>query len=200
MHFLRNNSIALSALFVALGGTSYAAIALPKNSVGTAQLKKNAVTTAKVKNGSLVKADFKAGQLPAGAQGIQGPKGDKGDPGAPGTNGVNGVNGKDGVDGTDGANAATNVVYRVASQALAAQTGSATATCQEGERLIGGGGGFVQAFNETIDASADHIVSYNGPSDGTNASDASPSGWTVAARNNSAVAARVYSYASCVSP
>ena len=78
MHFLRNNSIAIIALFVALGGTSYAAIALPKNSVGTAQLKKNAVTTAKVKNGSLVKADFKAGQLPAGAQGIQGPKGDAG--------------------------------------------------------------------------------------------------------------------------
>ena len=96
MDFLRSNLIAVLALFVALGGTSYAAIALPKNSVGTKQIKKNAVTTAKVKNGSLLAADFKAGQLPAGAkgdpgaagaqgpqgpQGLQGPKGDKGDTG-----------------------------------------------------------------------------------------------------------------------
>jgi hypothetical protein len=42
--------IALIALFVALGGTSYAAIKLPKNSVGSKQLKKNAVTGVKIKN------------------------------------------------------------------------------------------------------------------------------------------------------
>ncbi len=42
--------ISLIALFVALGGTSYAAIQLPRHSVGTAQLRKNAVTTSKIKN------------------------------------------------------------------------------------------------------------------------------------------------------
>jgi len=42
--------IALIALFVALGGTSYAAIHLPKNTVGAKQLKKNAVTAPKIKN------------------------------------------------------------------------------------------------------------------------------------------------------
>jgi hypothetical protein len=36
--------VASIALTVALGGTSYAAIRLPKNSVGTKQLRKNAVT------------------------------------------------------------------------------------------------------------------------------------------------------------
>ena len=83
--------VALIALSVALGGTGYAAVALPANSVGTKQLKKNAVTSAKVKNSSLVAADFKAGQLRAGppgvpgAQGPQGPKGDKGEPGANGS-------------------------------------------------------------------------------------------------------------------
>ena len=41
--------VACIALTVALGGTSYAAITLPKNSVGTKQLKKNAVTGLKVK-------------------------------------------------------------------------------------------------------------------------------------------------------
>jgi hypothetical protein len=46
--------IALIALFVALGGSSYAAInALPKNSVGAKQLKKNAVTGVKIKKGAV---------------------------------------------------------------------------------------------------------------------------------------------------
>jgi len=45
--------ISLVALFVALGGTSYAAIKLPKNSVGAKQLKKNAVTAPKIKNGAV---------------------------------------------------------------------------------------------------------------------------------------------------
>jgi hypothetical protein len=45
--------ISLIALFVALGGTSYAAIHLPKNSVGSKQLKKNAVTSKKIKNGAV---------------------------------------------------------------------------------------------------------------------------------------------------
>jgi hypothetical protein len=41
--------ISLIALFVALGGTSYAAMTrLPANSVGTAQLKNNAVTGKKL--------------------------------------------------------------------------------------------------------------------------------------------------------
>ncbi|HXZ57678.1 MAG TPA: hypothetical protein VEG40_08865 [Gaiellaceae bacterium] len=67
--------IALIALAVGLGGTSYAATSLPRNSVGTLQLKSNAVTSTKVKNGSLLKRDFKRGQLPAGAIGPTGPAG-----------------------------------------------------------------------------------------------------------------------------
>jgi hypothetical protein len=45
--------ISLIALFVALGGTTYAASNLPANSVGTRQLKKNAVTSTKIKNGAV---------------------------------------------------------------------------------------------------------------------------------------------------
>jgi hypothetical protein len=52
--------IAVIALVIALGGTSYAAVTLPRNSVGTAQLKNNAVTSLKVANNSLLKADFKS--------------------------------------------------------------------------------------------------------------------------------------------
>lgn len=66
--------ISILALIVALGGVSYAAIKIPKNSVGTKQLKRNAVTTAKlrnnsvnsnkVRNGTLRAGDFAAGVLP----------------------------------------------------------------------------------------------------------------------------------------
>ncbi len=40
--------ISLVALFVALGGTSYAISSIPNNSVGTKQLKRSAVTTQKI--------------------------------------------------------------------------------------------------------------------------------------------------------
>ena len=65
--------VACLALTVALGGTSYAAIKLPKNSVGTKQLKRNAVTGPKVKasaitspkvaNDSLTGADINEASL-----------------------------------------------------------------------------------------------------------------------------------------
>jgi hypothetical protein len=40
--------VAYLALFVALGGTTYAAVSLPKNSIGTKQLKNGAVTSSKL--------------------------------------------------------------------------------------------------------------------------------------------------------
>lgn len=51
--FTSAHLIALIALFVALGGTTYAAVSLPKNSVGAKQLKKNAVTRVKIKNNAV---------------------------------------------------------------------------------------------------------------------------------------------------
>ena len=86
--------ISILALIVALGGVSYAAVQLPKNSVGAKQLKKkavtaskikrNSITTVKVKNRSLLAADFKEGQLPQGPQGPRGPRGATGPQGTPG--------------------------------------------------------------------------------------------------------------------
>jgi len=56
--------ISLIALFVALGGTSYAAInSLPKNSVGTTQLKNNAVTGRKIKDGAITAAKLNTAGL-----------------------------------------------------------------------------------------------------------------------------------------
>ena len=60
------------ALVVALGGTSYAAIKLPRNSV----------TSQTVKDKSLLSKDFKTGQLPAGKRGAAGAQGAAGIAGA----------------------------------------------------------------------------------------------------------------------
>jgi hypothetical protein len=56
--FIRHNAIALLALFVALGGTSYAALALPAGSVGTRQLRNGAVTTRKLAKRSVTAASL----------------------------------------------------------------------------------------------------------------------------------------------
>lgn len=107
--------VSFVALLVALGGTSYAAITLPANSVGTKQLKKSAVTGKKVKNRSLKAVDFALGQLPRGPQAVQGVQGPQGPAGATG---------------------ATNVTVRGGAE----ETGTSTASCQTGERAVGGGG------------------------------------------------------------
>ena len=92
--FLRQNTIALLALFLALGGTTYAA--------STALIGKNSVASPQVVNGSLQAKDLSkkarkalkgnrglrglTGQTGApGTSGVKGDKGDKGDTGAPGT-------------------------------------------------------------------------------------------------------------------
>jgi hypothetical protein len=72
------------ALIVALGGTSYAAVAIPKNSVGSAEIENSSITSKDVKNGALKGVDFKAGELPAGAQGPAGPAGAAGPAGPAG--------------------------------------------------------------------------------------------------------------------
>ncbi len=111
-----SNVIATAALFLALCGSSYAALNLPKNSVGPQQLQKNSVTSKKVKKGSLLKSDFKKSQL-ASLHGPQGPQG------APGPSG------------------ATNVIMRrSAFQIIVADTpGSASVDCLPGEVATGGG-------------------------------------------------------------
>lgn len=70
---VRNNAIAYAALFIALGGTAFAAASsLPRNSVGTAQLKKRAVTGSKVALHTLSSANIKSSTLDAFQRAITG--------------------------------------------------------------------------------------------------------------------------------
>src|SRR5215207_10905879 len=57
------NLMSVIAVFIALGGSSYAISKLPKNSVGKKQLKANAVTTAKIKKFAVTKAKIKDGAV-----------------------------------------------------------------------------------------------------------------------------------------
>jgi len=105
-------AIAVVALMVALGGTTYAVNALPRNSVGTeqlrknavgnAQLRKNSVTSAKVKNRSLLAVDFKPGQLNRLVPTSIGPTGPQGTSGADGATGATGGTGATGATGPEG--------------------------------------------------------------------------------------------------
>lgn len=78
------NVVSCLALFVALGGTSYAVIKLPRNSVGSRE----------VKDGSLRAADLAADAAkrgPRGSQGPAGPSGGFGPAGPPGPRGASDV-------------------------------------------------------------------------------------------------------------
>jgi hypothetical protein len=93
LDYLKRHHIGLLALFIALGGTSYAAAKLPHNSVGTAQLRKGAVTTAKLSHSVQAKLAQAGKAGPAGAKGDTGAQGPQGVPGAAGEAGVQGPQG-----------------------------------------------------------------------------------------------------------
>jgi hypothetical protein len=73
------------AVFVAIGGTSYAAVSLPRNSVGSAQIRHSAVGTSELRTGAVHKTDIAKTTIAGlrGTKGDQGPAGAAGAPGAP---------------------------------------------------------------------------------------------------------------------
>ena len=166
------NVISTLALFLALGGVSYAAVALPTNSVGTPQLQSKAVTASKiardavtgsnVRDRTLRAQDFAKGQLPTGATGPPGVKGDS---------------------GTNGSNGATNLVIRTAY--LGGGTGQVS--CATGEKATGGG--------LTGDSTLDIInASEPSPNKGT------PTGWRGSIRRAGGAFSSGTIYVICASP
>ncbi len=138
---VRQQFVGYFALFIALGGVSYAAHTLPTNSVGSLQIKrgavknsdlgKSAVTTGKVKDGSLLSIDFKPGQLVAGAPGATGPQGPQGLKGSEGPRGPSDAYYK--FDNSSVASKFTTLVlpagkYTIAAKASAYNSGSAVNT------------------------------------------------------------------------
>jgi hypothetical protein len=110
------NVVSTAAVFLALGGVSWAAATLPKNSVGGAQIKADSVQGKHVQDGSLAKADFAQGV--AGTHGAAGQKGVVGDVGPIGLRGERGAGGPAGPSGDTGAQGPTGPVGGVPCQEL----------------------------------------------------------------------------------
>jgi hypothetical protein len=117
------------ALFFALGGGAYAAATLPANSVGPRQLKKNAVERAKIKNNAIDASKVLKNSLTGDE--VKESTLDK----------VPLADLADNATHADAAGALDKVSYRSASATAPAMTDStaATATCDPGQRVIGGG-------------------------------------------------------------
>jgi hypothetical protein len=116
------NIVSTLALFVALGGGAYAATALPANSIGSAQLRRNAVVNAKIRNNAVTGAKIL-------------------------NNSVTGADIKEStlakVPLAAAADAAglAKATYKTATATAAASSAAnvATATCDSGQHVIGGG-------------------------------------------------------------
>lgn len=126
------NVVATLALFIALGGSSYAAIVITGKNV-----KDNSLTTKDIKNRSLLKKDFKAGQLPRGPSGLQGSSGPKGDAGPQGGPGPQGAKGDAGLQGAPGLSGLETIVSTTPTNSFTDK--SSTVRCPAGKKALSGG-------------------------------------------------------------
>jgi hypothetical protein len=128
------NIAATLALFVALGGTSYAVKQIGSkdiadNSVRSRDVRNNTLRTRDVRNRTLLAKDFKKGQLPSGRGGARGPRGPRG---------PRGVRGKTGAPGLSGLSLVT------ANSPMDSTDKSAIlAKCPSGKRAVGGGASLI---------------------------------------------------------
>ena len=92
--YLKRHHVGLLARFIALGGTSYAATKLPKNSVGSTQIRSGAVSEAKLAKAVKTKLGRTGAKGATGATGAPGPPGPAGPqgPAGPTSAGVGGTN------------------------------------------------------------------------------------------------------------
>jgi hypothetical protein len=175
------NLMATVAVFIALGGSSYAAITVTGKNVKNSSLtgkdiKNNSLTGSDIKNlksgdvsdHSLLAKDFKAGQLPVGPQGL---KGDK------------------------GASGATHVVVR--SLQTIGESANITIACHPGERAIGGGAG---RSNGTFNSTDTVRTSWPAVNETPAPAGATPNGWDTGFDTGGSANVDMTFYAVCASP
>jgi hypothetical protein len=171
---LRRNLVAYLALFVALGGTSFAAAdrLLPANSVGTKQLRDRAVTKKKIARSTL---SALRGQR--GLRGVAGPTGAKGTTGAQGAQGPPGP-------------VSVRYVTSGAYPVMPGMSADGVAACPPGMVVTGGG--------ELNDARHDVVVTQSDWD--SSAENGPPDLWVVTVRNDSGSPANFVVDAICVKP
>ena len=123
------NVMATIAVFVALGGSSYAALRvgskqIVNNSIRSKDIRNNTVRSRDVRDGSLLALDFRQGSLPAGRPGPRGPRGPRG----------------------------VRTIQRSSSQVATCSTegcvAASVATCSTGEQVTGGG--FLSSSHDVV--------------------------------------------------
>src|SRR4051794_36894740 len=135
-HLSYANICASLALFVALGGTSYAAFKLPRDSVGSRELRSNSVGSSELRDGSIGARDLSSGARASFA----GPTGPAGERGATGATGERGPAGREGPVGPQGSTGATGPAGKdAATMRVVVSAGAAT-------------------FNSGLDASAERLA------------------------------------------
>ena len=192
-------AVAYLALFVALGGSAYAAATVTgsnikdgtvtgrdvKNrSLGTSKLSASAVSSLAGQPGATGPQGEKGAPGPGGPQGPAGPKGEKGDPGAPGAIGLTGAQGAQGPVGPQGARGVSGWTHRtgVASVASGDQR-SIQANCPTGKKALGGG------VSSTRPSPATQIFQ--------DAPTAAMDGWFVSVRNDATAEVTYYAWVIC---
>jgi hypothetical protein len=210
------NTVASIALFIALGGTSYAVATgsidsreIKNGTIRSEDIRDNQVRSRDVRNKSLRADDFKPGELPSGAkgpQGLQGPKGDAGDPGTThvvvrvGTAATAGTNGTGGgcVDGVPGGSKGyrdtANTLVGGGCGAGAGGAGTSTAQCNAGEVATGGGYSFQTGKRHAL--VAESMPAPAGPGE-------TPTGWHIRVEtltNDASNNTPVTPYAICATP
>jgi hypothetical protein len=187
------NVVATLALFVALGGSSFAAVKLSRNSVrasniapnavGSSEVARNAVSSQEVKDASLLPRDFR--ETPRGLKGDRGLIGPRGDRGTQGVQGAQGPRGPQGPPGPF-----PDVAVRVGQELDVAPGTDATlvATCDPGEKALGGG--------VTPDVIAAAFIAGSFPTPTT--AGGTPNRWTINVQNTHATTTvHFVSYAVC---
>jgi hypothetical protein len=150
--------VAMTALFVAGTGTSYAVSSLPKDSVGAAQIKTSAVRTAEVKDGTLLAKDFAAGVL---LKGDTGATGAAGAPGATGATGATGAKGATGATGTFGSITIQRADFPLADNGSVSAGNLGNVACPAGQVGVGGGANLADTTH------SDGKITGSGPRKGT---------------------------------
>lgn len=212
--YLCQHHLALVALFVAMGGVSYAAVAIPDNSVGADKLRDDGVTIADIRHGnvgtyeirangvqstdirdhSLLCEDFNASEPVCGngvgSAGPQGPGGQVGPTGAPGETGATGPQGPPGTNiaGLSTATVRVHVetIEKSCTSSYEPNYGEGIVRCSGEETLVAAcESGEIATGGSANANNSDSVTQTVASNDRPDPQAGTPTGWTVDARTSS---------------
>jgi len=176
--FVRRNAVALLALFVALGGTSYAAAAL----ISGSQIKPHSIPKNRLTNKAI--AQLKGNRGPRGAQGAQG---------NPGPTGAQGLQGVQGIRGLQGPPGPVDMDYETSTVAVAAGANGLGQVPCPADMVATGGGATTFPADPAITINESDWINWALPPYSANA-------WQARIHNGSASPVILYVDVICTSP